>query len=51
MSHSPLEIINLFQIAGKPLKADRFGSGHINDTYQITNADSNFPRLSLTANK
>ena len=43
MSLSALEIIKSFQIFGEPLNADRFGSGHINDTYRIINADKNSP--------
>lgn len=43
MSLSPLEIIKLFQISGEPSKSDRFGSGHINDTYKIIHADEDSP--------
>lgn len=43
MALSALEIMNLFQFSGKPSKSHRFGSGHINDTYRIVNADKGCP--------
>ncbi len=34
------EILSYFALAGKPVKAEPFGSGHINDTFRVTTEEA-----------
>lgn len=38
-----LQIIERFQINGKPGRADRFGDGHIHETYKVSTLESSHP--------
>lgn len=37
------KILDQFEIKGKPLKTEPYGTGHINDTFKVINSNKEFP--------